>query len=307
MPFEAHPVTDRASWLAMRQADVTASVAGALLGVHEYETPYSLWARKTGQLDEDAEESPAMRRGRLLEPVALQLLAEERPDWSLEPGRAYFRDPAERLGATPDAFAACPRRGRGIVQVKSVESMIFRQKWRDGETGIVEPPLWIAVQAIVEAYLTGADWACVAALVVGHGLDLEVVDVPVHSGVVERVRDATRAFWDLVESGEAPSPDYARDGATIARMFQADQGTEVDLSDDNHLPVLLQERAALKAGIKASEERCSEIEAEFKAKLGLNAVGHLAGGTTVTWKTQHRRGYSVEPTSFRVLRFPRAA
>ena len=71
---------------------------------------------------------------------------------------------------TPDLFVECPERGRGIVQIKSVEGSIFRKKWRDPETNEIAPPLWIAVQGIVEAHLDGAQWAAVAPLVVGFGM-----------------------------------------------------------------------------------------------------------------------------------------
>jgi len=303
--IEQHKFVDRATWLSQRQRDITASVAGALLGVHEYQTPYGLWALKTGQIQEDADETPPMRRGRLLEPVALQLLEEERPTWKVMPNKTYFRDPMSRLGATPDAFVTCPERGMGICQVKTVEASVFRRKWVNSDTGEVELPLWIAVQAIVEAHLTGAKWACVAAMVVSHGLDMQVIDVPIHEGIIERLRDAVHEFWGLVESGRAPDPDYGRDGETIARLFDADQGTEIDLYHDNHLPILIDERDVLKSEIKVREERCAEIEAEFKAKIGEHAAAYLSDGRRVTWKTQHRSGFSVGPKSFRVLRFPK--
>src|SRR5262245_7287249 len=74
---------DREAWLKLRGKDVTASVAGALLGVHEFTTPYGLWALKSGKIAEDPEETGPMRRGRLLEPVAIELIQEEHPDWAL--------------------------------------------------------------------------------------------------------------------------------------------------------------------------------------------------------------------------------
>jgi len=306
--IDRYPVTNRESWLARRQQDVTASAAGALLGVHEYQTVYGLWALKSGLLTEDVEETPPMRRGRLLEPVALQLLREERPTWSIDPGRHYFRHAADRIGATPDAFAIDPARpGFGIVQFKTVEPSIFRRKWcSDEDHGATEPPLWIVVQAIIEAELTGASWACVAPLVVGFGLDLPVIEVPIHAGIMDRLRDEVAAFWRMVESKTPPDPDYGRDGELLAKIYADDDGTEIDLSNDNHLPILIDERDRLKSEIKTSEDRCKEIETEFKAKLGTHATAILSDRRRVSWKTQHRKGYTVEPTSFRVLRFAKA-
>jgi len=306
--IERHLIKDRGQWLGLRQSDVTASVAGALLGVHEYQTAYGLWALKSGLITEDAEETPPMRRGRLLEPVALQLLAEERPTWQIDRGAHYFRDTNNRIGATPDAFVRDPNRdGFGIVQIKTVEPGIFRKKWKSEEDyGVVEPPLWIAVQAIIEAELTGASWAVVAAMTVGFGLDLHVVEIPIHTGIMERLRDAVKDFWLMVERNTPPEPDYGRDGAALAKIYGADDGTEIDLSSDNMLPVLADEREGLKEQAEAIEKRCDEIETEFKAKLGPHASAILSDRRRITWKTQHRKGFVVEPTSFRVLRIGKA-
>ncbi len=183
MTVEVHEITSHPEWLAMRRQDVTASVVGALLGVHEYQTRYGLFALKHGDIEEDIETTGPMMRGVLLEPVALKLLQIEKPDWKLEwngtPGiisGRYYRDPDRRLGATPDCFATDPDRGRGIVQIKTTIAPTFRKSWfqqdhggedDDGSPPVAAPPLWVATQAILEANLTGVQWANVAVLVVG--------------------------------------------------------------------------------------------------------------------------------------------
>ena len=298
--IEKHPITDRASWLKMRERDVTASVAGALLGVHEWTTPWGLWASKSGKISEDPAETAAMRRGRLLEPVAVELLREDRPEWEITRGAVYYRDPAARIGATPDALARCPRRGLGVIQIKTVEPSILRRKWRQDD-GTFEPPLWIAVQAIVEAELTGAEWSCVAALSIGHGAELQVIDIPLTPGLMPRLRAEVAAFWRRVETGEAPDPDYGRDAATIARLYPSDDGTEVDLTGDNRLPEILARRAELKAAIKTAEAEAEAIDAEVKAKIG-PASRALVPGWRLSFKSTNRPAYTVQAKTVRTLR-----
>jgi hypothetical protein len=50
-----------------------------------------LWALKSGRVAAGAEETAAMIRGRLLEPVALDLLREQRPGWEITQPSAYYR------------------------------------------------------------------------------------------------------------------------------------------------------------------------------------------------------------------------
>jgi len=295
--IERIAVVSRDQWLALRRQDVTASVVGCLLGVHEYQTPYGLWALKTGAVGEDPEETGPMRRGRLLEPVAIAMLREERPAWQVKPAGVYMRDPAARLGATPDVLAFDPERpGLGIVQIKTVEPGVFRKKWRD-EDGEVTPPLWIAVQAIVEAHLAGAQWAAVAAMTVGFGVDLHVVPVPIHGGVVDRIYAAVADFWRMVAEGRAPDPDYGRDLRLVETLF-AGRDEIVDLSGDNALPALADEREALSSTKSAAEDRLKEIKAEFLVKLGGAEAGRIADGRLITARRVERKGYEVKASSY---------
>ena len=299
---ERFPVIDRTSWLRMRGRDVTASVAGALLGVHEFVTPYQLYALKAGLVAEDPEETPPMRRGRLLEPIALQVLREDNPTWRVEKGAEYYRHADARIGATPDALAIDPERpGVGVIQVKSVEPSAFRTKWQR-EDGTVESPLWIACQAIAEATLTGASWAIVAALVVGHGVEVHPVEVPIHAGIMERLRAEVALFWQRVERNDPPDPDFGRDGATIAALYPTDNGREIDLTADNRLPEIAAERDRLKSEIKTATKRVYVIDAEIKHRLGPYEAALVAGGRRITWRTEARRQRFFPPSESRVLR-----
>lgn len=298
---------NRAAWLAARGRDVTASQIGALFGEHEYLTAYRLWGLKTGRVPRDEEETPAMQRGRLLEPVAVQLLRERFPGWNITHNAAenvYFRDPAARIGATPDVIVfAKDRGGHGVVQIKSVEAGVFARKWRD-EDGNVEPPLWIAIQATLEAHLTGSKWAAVAPLVVGHGLEMPLVEVPLIDGVVDAMKAKVAEFWTMIEEGREPTPDFARDAETIEAIYRADDEVEIDLSGDNRIRELLAERAALKAQVRASAAALSAIDAEIKSKMGNATVAHLGDGTRITWKASSREGFWAPPTTVRSLRVP---
>jgi predicted phage-related endonuclease len=301
--IERIPAGDRATWLELRGKDVTASAAAALLGVHPFITAYELWALKAGKIAEDPEETAPMRRGRLLEPVAVQMLREERPDWVIThntgAAQVYLRDPSVRIGATPDVLAVDPDRGPGLVQIKTVEPGVFRAKWfTDGE---VQPPLWIVIQAIIEAKLTGSSWAAVAPLVVGFGVEMPIVEIPIHEGVYDKISAEVVKFWAMIGAGEEPEPDYSRDDALLSRLDRGDNGLEVDLSTDNMLPELLEERAELKARIKADTERTKDIDSEIITKLGPHERAFIPGWR-VSRPTIRRAGYTVQPTTYRQLK-----
>lgn len=70
--METHLIQGSKEWLEFRKSKITATDAAIILGLSKYETPYKLWQRKLG-LIEDKEQTPAMKRGIELEPIARNL------------------------------------------------------------------------------------------------------------------------------------------------------------------------------------------------------------------------------------------
>lgn len=56
----------RDEWLQLRQKTIGGSDAAAIIGLNKWETPYSVWAEKTGRIAH-TEDNEAMRTGRDLE------------------------------------------------------------------------------------------------------------------------------------------------------------------------------------------------------------------------------------------------
>lgn len=306
MTIEIIRPADRDAWLACRRKDVTASVAAALLDAHPYTTPYSLWAEKTGRLSPDDEETEAMERGNLMEPVAVAMVRKRHPDWTVvyENDRAYYRDPEKRIGATPDAFLDRPDRfGTGNMQIKSASEEAFEKYWLDHDTGEVIPPLWIAVQAITEAQLTGCSWAVVALVVLTRrgALRLYVIDIPIHLRLWNRLIAKVSLFWSMVASGAEPEPDWMRDGATVLDVYRDSTPDRRDLTSRADLDDML----VVYATALEEAAKHSAIASQLRPQV-IRALGNAEAGFTerfsFTARTSHRAGHVVPPTSTRVLR-----
>lgn len=291
-------ISDRAQWMALRERDITASVAGALFQEHQYATRYGLYLEKAGlappqeevipTITEDSIILPPILRGTLFEKTAVEMVRLLKPDWEVfAANNAYYRMPAARIGATPDVFATRPDiPGLGIIQIKTTDGLIFRKKWKT-EDGEIEIPAWIAIQAIVEAKLTGAAWACVALMIGGVNTELKLFDIPIHDGVWTRLIKEVADFWRRVEDRNPPDVDYARDGDLIKATYAGVDGEEADLSQDNHMPALVDEWESLKeaesAG-RAAGKRREAIKVEFLAKLGTARRGRIADGRVIAVK-----------------------
>lgn len=298
----------REEWLELRHPTLGGTETPAMLGVHPNASPFELWAKKSN-LVPPTKDNKQLRRGRLLEPIGIELLREERPEWDVVPnvigeGGKFYQDLEAGLSCTPDAFVlGLPEReGRGVCNIKSVDQHVFRSDWMiDGE---IQLPVYVAIQVMQEVHLTGASWGCVG-VIVGFDLDFYVIDVEIHAGVIARIKREAPDFLRRVRENDPPDPDYGRDAEAIAALYSDDDGGTVDLSNNERVAILVDRRADMKfieaSGAEAVKQR-KTIDAELIHFLGNAACGTLADGRTIEAKTIRKKGFTVEPTSFRSIK-----
>ncbi len=301
-----HP-SSRAEWLGLRKPTIGGTESPMMLGVHPHVSPFELWARKSGLVPSEPD-TKRMRRGRIVERIAPDIIREERPEWIVMPniigeGGAFYRDLDEGTSCTPDTFVKDPKReGTGNCEIKTIDPHIFRNEWMI-EGDVVLPP-YVAIQAMQEAHLTGASWCCVAAIV-GFDFDLHIIDVPLHAGVMARIKHAAPDFLRRIAENDPPPPDYGRDGAAIAALYDEDDGGTIDLSGNERILNLVASREEWKdlerTGAEAEKAR-KVIDAELIHALGNATRGTLADGRVIEAKTVRRKGFTVEATSYRAVR-----
>lgn len=319
MPIESLIPTSRDHWLDIRKSTIGASEIAALLGEHPWLTPFKLFAKKTGQYKEEDDAGttilensvhlPPLARGNFMESKAFEAMQMLRPDWTVTPnqipGGYIFIDREFGLSSTPDAFLTAPdRQGRGALQIKTVAPMIFDKDWKN-DAGEIEFPLYVVVQAIVDATLSGCEWARAGALVNNFGIDFYLMDVPLTAGLMVRIRTEATDLWRRVRENNPYPPDYARDGDMITSIYAEDDGGTIDLSGNQLVFKLVARREALKrveaASIAALKER-KTIDAELTYMLGNAARGTLSNGMIIEAKTVRKRGFTVAPTSYRAVK-----
>jgi predicted phage-related endonuclease len=296
--IEEIPITSPEQWQALRAQDVTASVVAALFASHPYMTIGQLYAQKK-QLTPPVVTNAAMRRGNRLENLVAEEVSELHPNWAIIKARSYFHDPDLRLGATPDFFISPDSEDkRGVLQVKTAGVSAFKRHWSEG------PPLWVLLQLAVEMHLTGAQWGMIAVMPVGEWSDFSVEThlIERHQGVIDRIIEATGAFWHAFDHDATPTIDYERDNELISLLYPRETpGRVLDLSHDNRMRELLVQRQKVCEELKDAERLCGKLENEIKDKIG-DAERVLVPGWKVTFKLQHRKAHTVKEASFRRLR-----
>jgi len=302
---------NRDLWLAQRSQVIGASEIAALFGESPWMSPFRLSALKRGLVKDD-EETEDMRRGRLYEPVAIQIIREEHPDWDVEhnafPDLQYFVDAKNRIGATPDAFVTIPgRQGRGVIQIKSVRPNSFRKRWVDKRVGQGNgfdwsPPLCVALQASIECEITDSQYAFVAPLI---DVSCPLQEVPLTPGLYHAAAARSLAFWAKIDAGETyVLPDAGKDGDLIRQMYaDAAPDSHIDLSGDNEVMELADNDRVLSKIEKETREGRATIKAKMLLKMKDAEIAMFNGEVIATAKTITKKGYVVKPSKYRQVIF----
>jgi predicted phage-related endonuclease len=309
MAIERIPLPDdRTQWLRDRLGFVNASEVAIVCGEAGYGSLAELYAEKKG-LRPPRLDSGILRRGRWGESAVFEALAEERPEWEIRRAKIHVRDTERRLACTPDGFAIAPDRvGMGIVQAKVISRSIFRNRWLDdgneGINGPATPPRGYHMQVLLEEMLNESKWGVLAVLINSEfDWTLRLFDIVRDPVLEDRIEYHAAAFFrDYLDPGVMPPFEPLRDEALVKALYPQDDGSEIDLSQDNRASVLVEDLIETQVAIKRIAKQEREIKTELCAKLGEHSYGRLADGRRLSWRMQHRKAYSVEANTYRTLR-----
>ena len=145
---------------------ISASQVGALFGASPYQTPFTLWHELNGTAPDisDDDEDERMYWGKTLEPAILAHV-ERHLDLIVLPNAAqtYQRHETEPVGATVDAITMDPNRGPGVIEAKTSDWMMFKDRWTK-----TQAPPYVELQVQTQLGVRGATWGHIGCLVGGN-------------------------------------------------------------------------------------------------------------------------------------------
>lgn len=257
-------------WLKEREYGVGASEVGALLGLSPYDTPFSLWLKKTKQATPEPE-NEAMLMGHLLEDAVAKR-------WEMATGEKVIKASAadiiyvhpehDYMRATPDRIV------RGRKKLLEIKTTVTQ----------VDPddiyPHWLA-QCQYQQYVTGIHDCDLAWLVQGRYFGY--VNVPYDEEFAEFIANAVTEFWnENVIGGKEPDPISVADFT----MKGSDPGTTVEADLDTLSSVL--SVAKLNGTISEYEEIRDAHKDAVKLYMGEAETLTVNGKPFATWKSGAR-------------------
>lgn len=283
-------------WLGERLCSVGASETPSLIGIGFAGTnAATVWESKVRPQYRSTEEIELFALGHVMEPAIREACRRLRKMHVIDPmGHEIWRN-AEypRMHASPDGFVV-ERGEQGVLELKNVTGW-NADEWADGEAA----PLRVQAQVQHQLACTGLRFGYAAGLI--GGSQLRVVRIERDEAFICAIRDCVAHFWTYVEAGDNPPIDGLRATAEVLqRLHPDDNGETVDFPEE--LAAVVDRLAAVKESIKAAEKEADALKNQLIVAIGDATYGQLSDGRAVSWKTQNRAGYVVEPSKFRVLR-----
>lgn len=278
------PGTDE--WHQLRATNIGGSeIASLVPNAGGFHTPYQLWADKSG-IAPLPPVDPAVLDGAFdAEPYIIQKAGKHYDMRTKQNVSEYYTHPViPGMGCTPDGFIWCSERGRGVIQVKTMDAFQWvKQK---------DIPLKYQLQLQHEIACTDLSWGVLAMQVNTREFVYQQYDR--HDAAISALEKLVTRFWESVETGNPP-PVTGDDINTINQVFAGATISDADLSGDNEVPKLINDFTSARAARLEAEKLESSAKAELLAKMAGAAVAttssHILSNkrTTVHYKAQAAR------------------
>ena len=289
---------NRAEWLEWRRHGLGGSDAAAVVGLSSYGSPFTVFASKVGLLP-DSEPTRRQRVGQLLEPVIAALFHEDtglhvvgEQTWCTHPELDWARCTVDGFGArSPQAVIGDLL---GTHQAKS-----------DARFGWPEVPVNIRAQCVWEMAVTGLEHCWLSVLHGGFQFKVYELDLGRRRRGLGLGPDARRRRAAVVRAHRHRGPTGDR------RVRGHGPGAGGDLPG----PRARRAGRPRRPGPRAHRARrgsrpprpppasgSPRSTTSSRAVFGTAEVGTLDGEAVLTYRTAHRKAYSVAESSYRALR-----
>ena len=275
-PETCDPVPEPATryeWLLQRREGIGSSDAAAIMGLSNFESPYSLWLDKRGEVPIDVSGDNELQQwGHLLEPVIRQQAGERLGLEAKTCGALVSKDRPWQRCNLDGYFIA--EDGIPILECKNTDA-------RNADQWDEQIPDAAEIQVAHSMAVTGAPYAWVAGLIGGNRLALHRVER--NPNIVDILIEEEAKFWQYVQSDTPPPADgHLRTLQTLTKGWAHKKPAKE--TDDPQVELWWRQWAEADEELKAAEDR----KREAVANLAVLMDGHdeLRSGDRVWAKAQ---------------------
>lgn len=274
-------------WHAARANGIGGSEIPAVIGISPYESAFSLWHRKAGNVP-PAEETEVMYWGKVHEPAIIREFGLRHPELSLHPSPTYAAAGRPWHIANPDQLALTPDGALEVVEAKTSRD---DDGW--GKDGTGDIPVHYRAQVRWYCAALSAARARLAVLIAGCEYREYVVEPDAADTELMLTRGA--AFMDSLAAGTPPPID----GHTAT--YQAVKAIP-DGMDDVDVPIpasLVGRFHTAQDTFWAAEDELTECKSRLLDAIDTGRRATYEGARIATRTVRNGRTYSLMPARTR--------
>lgn len=214
-------------WLALRRKYVSSTESAALFSMSPYMTAYELAALKMKPELDTFEGNERTEWGTALQLAVAKKIA---ADYGVKVRaiNGYKTNDDARMGASFDYEIIGPNdsvavqddvlrrmyteHGVGVLEIKTVDWLVFRDQWIDGE-----PPAHIEIQVQHQLECIEREWAAIGVLVGGNRA--EVIVRERDRDVGDAIAFKTLEFWTGIDAGQLPPVKLPEDIDILTKIY----------------------------------------------------------------------------------------
>ena len=285
------------AWLQARLGGIGGSEVGALVGISDYDTSFSVWnTKKHGGKDLSA--LAAIEWGHRLEEVVAAKVADNIGMASRFAGGLWADRERDFLRVTPDRFATKPRqwRAQALIECKTAGD---DDNWADGTIhpkshGTGSAPLSYQAQAQWQMGIIGLPVCYLGCLVLGRERQFFTVEVHFDKDWFAELADEAERFWVQNVLGDEPPMHDFRHPKTeelLKTLSPSVVKPSVQLPDD--AGAWLADYRSAVARAKEAQARVDEIKNYFRMHTGDAGAGYLGEKCLVSYPEVRSSGIDV--------------
>jgi len=249
-------------WHSIRSGGIGGSELGTILGLNPWESAYTLFHKRKGNIDNSVEENWSIRFGKAFEKPILDLYAQEHPEQELFLTGTYANKDNSWMQANPDALAKVDGEWK-IIEVKTA-----RAGWSE------LPPSYEA-QVMWYMMVTGIRKAVVVAVA---GMTWNEYEVEYNEFTANIYAEKAQKFWESLGIDKAPDWDGAKS------TYETERKLHPHIEDvDVELPPELWEELSLGTqNLAQVEAQVNKTKSRILAHMGTARYGHVNGTRVVS-------------------------
>lgn len=269
----------QSAWLAAREGGIGGSEIGALIGVSEYETPFSVWnTKKRG--GKDLSGVAAVKWGHRFEDAVGEEVAAEIGLVSRFAGGLWADRERPHLRVTPDRFACRARSWRavGVIECKTAGD---DEEWEAGSItaggqGTGRAPLSYQAQIQWQMGILGLRKGWLGCYISNRARDFYVVEIDHDPEWFREMTDEADRFWHTNILGDEPPMHDLRHPKTeelLKQLHPVVVKPSVELPPDT--AEWLADYRVAKAEADAANKRLDSVKNYFRMMVGDAGAGYL--------------------------------